>query len=146
VARDFARDLGIRGKHDGYLEDLRFIVTWAVGHLVELALPEDDDPRWKPWRLDTLPITADAFQYKPISKTRKQLTVIRHLLASSAVVQNHHRNRCGPRRGDGRANHRFQTAGILTSPEETVRWEAHLDRIARGDGPGEAFLNEIKKW
>jgi len=145
VARDFVRDLGIRGKYDGYLEDLRFIVTWAVGHLVELALPEDYDPRRKPWRLDTLPITPDAFQYKPISKTRKQLTVIRRPLASSAVAQNHHRNRCEPRRGGGRANHRFQTARILTFPEETVRWEAHLDRIARGDGPGEAFLNEIKK-
>ncbi|AOY60634.1 DNA topoisomerase III [Desulfococcus multivorans] len=85
VARDFARALGIRGKHEGYLEDSRFIVTWAVGHLMELASPEDYDSRWKPWRLDTLPIIPDVFRYKPLPKTRKQLKIIQRLLGSSAV-------------------------------------------------------------
>ena len=85
VARDFASALGIRGKKEGYMEDSRYIITWAVGHLVELSAPEDYDPRWKTWRLETLPIIPEAFQYKPIPKTRKQLNVVRRLLDSSAL-------------------------------------------------------------
>ena len=85
VARDFAKALGVHGKKEGYMEDARYIITWAIGHLVELLAPEDYDPRWKPWRLDTLPIIPETFQYKPITKTRKQLNVIRRLLGSSAL-------------------------------------------------------------
>ncbi|WP_373499969.1 DNA topoisomerase 3 [Desulfococcus sp.] len=85
VARDFAHALGIRGKKEGYMEDSRYIVTWAVGHLVELSAPEDYDPRWKPWRLDTLPILPESFQYRPIPKTRKQLDVVLRLLDSGAL-------------------------------------------------------------
>ena len=82
VARDFARALGVRGKAEGYMEDSRYLVTWAVGHLVELAAPEAYDPRWKPWRLDTLPILPESFQYRPIPRTRKQLDIVRRLLGS----------------------------------------------------------------
>ena len=85
VARDFAKALGVRGKKEGYMEDSRYIITWAVGHLVELSAPEDYDSRWKPWRMDTLPIIPEAFQYKPIPKTRKQLNIIRRLLDLSAL-------------------------------------------------------------
>jgi DNA topoisomerase-3 len=46
---DFARGLGIRGKKDGYLENDRYIITWAVGHLVELFEPQDYDSAWKKW-------------------------------------------------------------------------------------------------
>ena len=41
VARDFAKALGVKGKKDGYLENENYIITWAVGHLVELFEPQD---------------------------------------------------------------------------------------------------------
>ncbi len=80
VARDFAKALDLKGKGDGFLEGPGLVVTWAVGHLVALNEPEDYDPKWKRWQLSNLPILPDAFGYKPIEKTRKQLAVIRRLL------------------------------------------------------------------
>ena len=85
VARDFARALGIHGKEEGYMEDARYLVTWAVGHLVELAAPEAYDPRWKSWRMDTLPILPESFQYRPIPKTRKQLDIVRRLIGARSL-------------------------------------------------------------
>jgi DNA topoisomerase-3 len=85
VARDFARALGVRGKQEGFLEDSRYIITWAIGHLVALAPPEDYDPRWKPWRLETLPIIPETFRYRPIPGTRKQLKIVRRLLDPPAL-------------------------------------------------------------
>jgi DNA topoisomerase-3 len=81
---DFARALGVKGKKDGYLENEDYIVTWAVGHLVELLEPQDYDSKWGKWRLETLPIIPEQFRYKPIAKTKKQLNIIRKLLAQRA--------------------------------------------------------------
>lgn len=81
VARDFAKALGVKGNKDGYIENEEYIITWAVGHLVELLEPDEYDPRWKSWRLDTLPIIPHAFQYKPIARTEKQLNIVRSLLS-----------------------------------------------------------------
>jgi DNA topoisomerase III len=80
VARDFSRALNVKGKRDGYLEDDRYIITWAVGHLVELFEPQDYHSGWSKWRLESLPIIPEPFQYKPLEKTRKQLAVIHALL------------------------------------------------------------------
>ncbi|WJT11022.1 hypothetical protein [Vibrio harveyi] len=55
-------------------------VTWCVGHLLELALPEDYDPKYKKWSIDHLPIIPETFQFKAKSSTRSQLKVIRDLL------------------------------------------------------------------
>jgi DNA topoisomerase-3 len=81
VAMDFARALAVKGKKDGYLEDARYIITWAIGHLVELLEPHDYDSKWKRWRLEALPIMPDKFLYKPIKERKKQLSIIRTLLA-----------------------------------------------------------------
>ncbi|MCP4347684.1 MAG: DNA topoisomerase III [Desulfobacterales bacterium] len=80
VAQDFARALGINVRKDGYLENNEYIITWGVGHLVELLEPDEYDAKWKKWNLDTLPIIPDSFKYKPISKTEKQLKIIKKLL------------------------------------------------------------------
>jgi DNA topoisomerase III len=87
VARDFARALGVKGKKEGYLEDENYIITWAVGHLVELFEPQDYDAKWKKWRLENLPILPDHFQYKPIQKTQKQLKIICGLLSKKSPDQ-----------------------------------------------------------
>ena len=80
VGRDFAKALGARTKGDGYLEGDGLVVTWTVGHLLELLEPAAYDPRWKRWSLESLPILPDRFRYRPIPKTRKQLRIVRDLL------------------------------------------------------------------
>jgi len=86
VAMDFARGLGIRGKKDGYLENDRYIITWAVGHLVELFEPQDYNPAWKKWSFENLPVIPDIYRYKPIKKTAKQLNTIRRLLSQKNIA------------------------------------------------------------
>ncbi|MBF0450303.1 MAG: DNA topoisomerase 3 [Candidatus Magnetomorum sp.] len=80
VARDFARALKVSGNHDGYIENNMYIITWAVGHLVELKKPEDYDARWKTWSMESLPIMPVAFEYTPIASTQKQFYIVQHLL------------------------------------------------------------------
>ena len=93
---DFARGLGIRGKKDGYLENDSYIITWAVGHLVELFEPQDYNPTWKKWSFENLPVIPDTYKYKPIKKTANQLKIIRRLLSEKKNHQNCRRNGCGP--------------------------------------------------
>lgn len=80
VARDLAMVLGQFNNREGYLENNNFVVTWAVGHLVALAEPEDYDEKYKKWQMDTLPVIPDTFKLKALPKTAKQLKVIRELI------------------------------------------------------------------
>jgi len=86
VGRDIARVLQCKGKGDGCLIGDRYIVTWAVGHLVTLAEPEDYSPVYKKWSLDTLPILPESMKLKVISKTRKQYNVIKQLMNDKEVT------------------------------------------------------------
>lgn len=79
VARDIARALGEFLDRKEYLENEEYRITWAVGHLVGLAEPEDYDERFKKWDLGLLPIIPEVFQLKPLEKTEKRLEVIRTL-------------------------------------------------------------------
>jgi len=87
VGRDLAGALpGTFAKSEGYLESDTHIVTWAVGHLVELATPEDYDERFKRWRMADLPIVPEAFKLKPRdSKSKKQLNVVLKLIKRDDV-------------------------------------------------------------
>src|SRR2546423_1861390 len=87
VGRDLAAALpGAFAKNDAYLESDDYVVTWAVGHLVELAQPEDYDEKLKKWRMADLPIVPEDFKLKPRdAKSKKQLTAIRKLLARPDV-------------------------------------------------------------
>src|ERR671931_1079343 len=87
VGRDLAAALpGAFAKQDNYLESDDYVITWAVGHLVELAEPEDYDERFRKWRMADLPIVPDAFKLKPRDpKSRKQLSVIHKLLKRDDV-------------------------------------------------------------
>src|SRR5947209_3067435 len=89
VARDIAGALpGTFKKHEGYLESDDYVVTYAVGHLVELAEPEDYNERWKKWRMADLPIVPDAFKLRPRdAKSRKQLDLIHKLMARDDVEE-----------------------------------------------------------
>ena len=80
VAADFAKALGIKKKGDGFFEGEPYVITWAVGHLVELFAPDDYDPAYKKWRLETLPLIPHTFQYKPIRNSVQQLKTIKSLV------------------------------------------------------------------
>ena len=80
VASDFAKALGVKTKNEGYFKGNGFIITWAVGHLVTLCEPEDYDKAMKRWRLDTLPLIPQSFEYKPIKQNYKQFKIIKALL------------------------------------------------------------------
>src|SRR6266571_6348027 len=78
VGRDVARVLpGPFAKHEGYLEGPEHVVTWAVGHLVQLAEPDEYDAKYKKWRMADLPIVPDRFRLVVRDeRSRKQFTVI----------------------------------------------------------------------
>lgn len=85
VARDIAKTLGVSGKNDGYLTGERYVVSWAIGHLVTLAEPEVYDVKYKKWNFDTLPILPDSMKLEAIQKTRSQLKVLHKLMHSREI-------------------------------------------------------------
>jgi len=80
VAREIARVLGCNVKGKGYLEGTRYVVTWALGHLVTLAEPEDYDKKYKEWRLEDLPMVPEQMKLKVIRQTSHQYQVVNNLM------------------------------------------------------------------
>jgi len=87
VGRDLTRALGGQfAKHEGYLESDEHVITWAVGHLVQLAEPDEYDAKYKKWRMADLPIVPDDFHLTVRDeRSRKQMTVITRLLGRDDV-------------------------------------------------------------
>ncbi len=86
VGKELARVLGSRHRKEGYIDGDRYIVTWALGHLVTLAAPEHYDKQYKNWRLDTLPMLPEKMSLEVIPETKKQYNVVRSLLKSEEVA------------------------------------------------------------
>src|SRR5256886_5342457 len=84
VGRDVARVLpGPFAKHEGYLEGPEHLITWAVGHLVQLAEPDEYDAKYKKWRMADLPIVPDRFKLVVRDeRSKKQMGVVTKLLGS----------------------------------------------------------------
>ena len=82
VGRDLVAVLpGAFTKHEGYLEGPEHIVSWAVGHLVQLADPDEYDERFKKWRMADLPIVPDRFKLVVRDeRSKKQMNVVKRLL------------------------------------------------------------------
>ncbi|MFS8630942.1 MAG: toprim domain-containing protein, partial [Bacillales bacterium] len=79
VAREIARVLGCKKVHKSYIEGNKYVVTWALGHLVELKMPEHYDKRYKTWRLEDLPIIPEKMGLKIIKQTSGQFKAIEQL-------------------------------------------------------------------
>ena len=79
VAREIARVLGCAQKQKSYFEGPRHVVTWALGHLVELAEPEDYDKKYGTWKLEDLPLLPQPMKLKVIRQTSHQFKAISHL-------------------------------------------------------------------
>ena len=85
VGRDIARVLGVRGKGEGCITGDDYIVSWAVGHLIEICNPEEMNPEWKQWKFETLPMLPQVLKTKVISQSRKQYSVVKSLLLSDEI-------------------------------------------------------------
>ncbi|MGM9916128.1 DNA topoisomerase 3 [Anaerotignum sp.] len=85
VARDIAKVLKATQKGDGCLIGEKYVVSWAVGHLVTLAEPEVYDPKYKKWNFSTLPILPEEMKLKAIPQTRSQLKVLHKLMHSKEI-------------------------------------------------------------
>lgn len=85
VAQSLAKVIGANQKKDGYLEGNGYIVSWCVGHLIELANPEHYDEKYKKWRKEDLPIFPAPFSYQVTASTKKQYQVLKDLMKRSDV-------------------------------------------------------------
>ena len=87
VGRDMARVLNCHQKRNGYFEGSKYIVTWALGHLVTLADPEAYDKKYKQWKLEDLPMLPDQLKLVIIRKTNKQFQTVKRVLNRNDVTQ-----------------------------------------------------------
>ncbi|WMJ87875.1 DNA topoisomerase III [Anaerocolumna sp. MB42-C2] len=78
VARDIARVLKSSRNNNGVLEGERYVVTWALGHLVTLADPESYDEKYKEWKIEHLPMLPEKFELVVIKQTGKQYQVVKN--------------------------------------------------------------------
>lgn len=85
VGIDIANSLNINEKRNGYFENNKYIVTWALGHLVTNATPEQYDAKYKEWKLNVLPIIPNKMKTVVISKTRKQFSTVQALINNNKV-------------------------------------------------------------
>lgn len=77
VGRDIARVLKCKNEKNGYIEGSKYIVTWALGHLVTLADPENYDQKYKAWNIEELPILPKYLKTVVIKKTSKQFNTVK---------------------------------------------------------------------
>ena len=80
VAQEFAKILGVSGKHDGFIENDEWVITWCVGHLVALLYPESYHEKYRKWTMTDLPFIPGTFKYGVISSVAKQYKVVHTIL------------------------------------------------------------------
>ena len=80
VAISYAKILGVYGRQDGYLEGNGYLVSWCVGHLVELAPPSAYGEQYVKWNIADLPILPEKWQYLVSASTKKQFGILKKLM------------------------------------------------------------------
>ncbi len=86
VAQSIAKVIGATKREDGYLEGNGYVVSWCVGHLVELASPEAYDEKYEKWRYADLPILPDEWIYQITGATKKQFGILKKLMQRDDVT------------------------------------------------------------
>ena len=79
VAQSIAAVLGANKRHDGYMEGNNYIVSWCIGHLVELATADTYDERYAKWDYANLPILPENWQYSISRGKEKQVRILKEL-------------------------------------------------------------------
>lgn len=87
VGKELARVLGCKKNGSGYLEGDRYIVTWALGHLVELAGPEHYGEQYQTWSMETLPMLPQKMALQVIPQTAKQYHTVKNILSRKDVTE-----------------------------------------------------------
>ena len=85
VAMSYAKVLGVQGRQDGYLEGNGYLVSWCVGHLVELAPPSAYGEQYVKWNIADLPILPEKWQYLVSASTKKQFGILKKLMHRADV-------------------------------------------------------------
>ena len=85
VAMSLSKVIGANQRGDGYMEGNGYIVSWCVGHLVELSQPEAYDEKYAKWRYDDLPILPEHWQYQVSTSTKKQFGILKKLMLRKDV-------------------------------------------------------------
>ena len=80
VARDYAAILKVSGRGDGVIENDSYVITWCVGHLVEMSYPEVYDAKYKKWNLKDLPFLPAEYKYAVIQNSKKQYNIVNRCL------------------------------------------------------------------
>ncbi|SHJ66270.1 DNA topoisomerase III [Tepidibacter formicigenes] len=87
VGRDLAKVLKCNQKGNGYIEGNKYIVTWALGHLVTLANPEAYGEKYKTWSLENLPMLPNKMELSVIKKTGKQFNAVKNLMKRKDISE-----------------------------------------------------------
>lgn len=87
VAREIARVLNCNTKNKACFEGAQYVVTWALGHLVTLAEPEDYDQKYKQWRLEDLPMLPPRMKLKVIRQSARQFAAVKSLMQRSDISE-----------------------------------------------------------
>lgn len=85
VALTLAKVIGANTKKDGYCEGNGYVVSWCVGHLIQMSNPDKIDEKWKTWSLKNMPIIPEEYKYEITKATKKQYTILKKLLDSDRV-------------------------------------------------------------
>src|SRR5438128_8914550 len=87
VARDLARALGKFRHEKDYYENDRYVISSAVGHLVEIVPPEGAEVKRGKWNLENLPVLPDHFDLTPIERNKGRLQLLKHLINRADVTE-----------------------------------------------------------
>ena len=85
VAMSLSKVIGADQRGDGYMEGNGYLVSWCVGHLVELSQPEAYDEKYAKWKYDDLPILPEHWQYQVSASTKKQFGILKKLMQRKDV-------------------------------------------------------------
>ena len=85
VAMSLSKVIGADQRGDGYMEGNGYLVSWCVGHLVELSQPEAYDEKYAKWKYDDLPILPEHWQYQVSASTKKQFGILKKLMHRADV-------------------------------------------------------------
>ncbi|MEL7003726.1 MAG: DNA topoisomerase, partial [Bacteroidota bacterium] len=136
VAREIAQVIGANNRKEGYFEGNGYQVTWTFGHFCTLLPPEDYQPHWKRWDLNTLPMLPERFETKIMndSGVKKQFKVIRQLFDKAELVIN-----CGDAGQEGELIQRWVLKEAKYKGEVKRLWISSLTKEAIQTG-----FNELK--